>query len=295
MGSYNRKDALSFKLADADCNGEVNILDQLLIQRFVNGYPIENSCIGDYFGIFMDTLGDCLDNRLAPMNPITHFPGVPLQWSTQNISCSEGNTYEIKFSPKQSLRLKRIQGNIFMDSSLLKVNDFLLSEPNSLMRFSIGAQDVLFTGISKQPDSTISPEFIVRFTALKNFNLSDAINFKNISISPLAVDEQNTIHPISFNLDLINSDNTHQNVFSQVYAYPNPGKDWITISGTIPNTKRLHIELINALGTLVFTKEVKLHEAQMLEKINITIPGLYFLRLTTEKGIKWHQKLEIVR
>ncbi len=70
-----------------------------------------------------------------------------------------------------------------------------------------------------------------------------------------------------------------------VLVYPNPSSGSFSISGTINDTKDATIEIFNSLGQKIYTKDLIIENEKLNIQINLdTSPGIYMLRVTTERG-----------
>src|SRR5690606_25252061 len=68
-----------------------------------------------------------------------------------------------------------------------------------------------------------------------------------------------------------------------LYIFPNPNSGNFTISGIATANKSIHLEVVNAVGQVIYTGEVVPKSGTLNEQVNLgNVPdGIYLLRINT--------------
>ena len=74
-------------------------------------------------------------------------------------------------------------------------------------------------------------------------------------------------------------------------VYPNPNKGVFTLNVNTTNVKELNIQVLNAQGQVVYTKNNFKNIANVNEQIDLSnnAKGIYFINVTSDKGVKTHK------
>ncbi len=187
------------------------------------------------------------------------------------------DTIPFSFSATSTWSIQNRYAEVLFDSSIfINANKFYtvmtLREMNSLP-FFFSSEIMAFGLLSDKCTVTEHPKCL-----MNNIQWVELID-PNTHQPPAAL----TIFPIldtltypqdTFGLSKINSD-------VEINIYPNPAENELNVSSSIVITK---VEILNILGQVVFTKELKSKNT----KINISIlpKGNYITKIHTEKGVK---------
>ncbi len=83
---------------------------------------------------------------------------------------------------------------------------------------------------------------------------------------------------------------------SYLKVYPNPAKEYFALDYNIQDTyNELRIDIVDAIGKLVFSKKLIKQKTQELIDVQIYKPGLYFVNLVGDGRIIETQKLSIAK
>lgn len=95
-------------------------------------------------------------------------------------------------------------------------------------------------------------------------------------------------HTIGGNNEMI-SDISEATQALEIYVYPNPASDYVTLTAGDPNLDISNLQVVNLLGEVVYSKTEDLSLSTTILIDNFT-PGLYFIRLEVE-GVMMTKKI----
>ncbi|PCJ00860.1 MAG: hypothetical protein COB15_01950 [Flavobacteriales bacterium] len=186
---------------------------------------------------------------------------------TPELQLTAGITYDITFA-------YRARSANFPES---------LSMSIGMNRDSVSMTTVLFdsTNFSHNTYDTITVSHTAATTAsyfVGFFGYSSANQFA-IGVDDFSIDISTITTISSINKSIV------------LEAYPNPNSGVFTLNVNTTNIKELNIQVMNAQGQVVYTKNNFKNIANVNEQIDLSnnAKGIYFINVTSDKGVKTHK------
>lgn len=322
LGKSNFNQPYNFAFADSDCNREINILDIAQQYEFARGNLLNDSCVGQFKGLFIDKFGNVFGNPIqfnhsqpdtlamvlgtigklymekvghtaTKLNPIRVFDGDKLFLSTKNINCQSGQHYNIEFVMSDSMLYGGLQLNIPYDSSLL-ILDTIYSNLNLRSRDyhkSIGDAKIAWVNFSNPILGNIAPSLSLGFTAKKDFIISDAIRDDYQSISNFAMDNNFKVRPIKIDFSDINQNHEHASEANYILCFPNPTTENVSIVGKMEGTSNCTMDIYDAGGLLTNRQLINLSDGRIQHEIRFEHNGLYLVKIISDNGTTLTHKI----
>jgi hypothetical protein len=322
LGTSSFNQPYNFAFADSDCNGEINIIDIVQQYEFARGNLLNDSCVGQFKGLFIDKFGNVFGNPIQfnhsqpdtlamvlgtigelymekvghtakKLNPIRVFDGDKLFLSTKNINCQSGQHYNIEFVMSDSMLYSGLQLNIPYDSSLL-ILDTIYSNFNLRSRDyhkSIGDTKIAWVNIYNPKIGNIAPSLSLGFTAKTDFKLSDAIRDDYQSISNFAMDNNFKVRPIKIDFSDINQNHEHASNANYILCFPNPTTENVSLVGKLDGTLNCTLDIYDAGGLLTNRQLINLSDGRIQHEIRFEHNGLYLVKITGNNGTTLTHKI----
>lgn len=315
LGKSKFNQPYNFAFADSDCNGEINVIDIVQQYEFARGNLLNDSCVGQFKGLFIDKSGNIIGNSIQfnhsqpdtfgvvlstvgvlyreevghkafQQNPVREINGEKLFLSTKNINCQSGQHYNIEFVMSDSMLYSGIQFNISYDSSLL-ILDTIYSNLNLRSRDyhkSIGDTKIVWVNIYNPKIGNIAPRLSLGCTAKNDFKLSDAIRDDYQSISNFAMDNNSKVRPIKIDFSDINQNHEHASEANYILCFPNPTTENVSLVGKMEGASNCTMDIYDAGGLLTNRQLINLSDGRMQHEIRFEHNGLYLVKIMSDNG-----------
>ena len=322
LGKSKFNQPYNFAFADSDCNGEINVIDIVQQYEFARGNLLNDSCVGQFKGLFIDKSGNIIGNSIQfnhsqpdtfgvvlstvgvlyreevghkafQQNPVREINGEKLFLSTKNINCQSGQHYNIEFVMSDSMLYSGIQFNISYDSSLL-ILDTIYSNLNLRSRDyhkSIGDTKIVWVNIYNPKIGNIAPRLSLGCTAKNDFKLSDAIRDDYQSISNFAMDNNSKVRPIKIDFSDINQNHEHASEANYILCFPNPTTENVSLVGKMEGASNCTMDIYDAGGLLTNRQLINLSDGRIQHEIRFEHNGLYLVKIMSDNGTTLTHKI----
>lgn len=231
-----------------------NFVASLTIQEYRNGVLIGAMNRDMQFVVVSDTMNN------TPI--VSNMQTVP----TNNL----GHPY-VKIAPGQNYQLHLLASDQDLDDVVSMDaygEPFSLSNPSTFNYISTGNNNEIEGTFSWNPDVNqvrLEP-YIVVFRTTDNFFYCD--------------------ETVQFEVTFNTSDASVENKFELATIYPNPAKNTFTLPIILNKSEKIQIDIYNALGIMVSTKEINLSQGSHLLINNFNLEnGQYYINIVDESGI----------
>lgn len=231
-----------------------NFVASLTIQEYRNGVLIGAMNRDMQFVVVSDTM------NYTPL--VSNMQTVP----TNNL----GNPY-VKIAPGQNYQLHLLASDQDIDDIISMDaygETFSLSNPSNFNYIPTGNNNEIEGTFSWTPNISQVREapYSVVFRTTDNFFYCD--------------------ETVQFEVTLNTSDLVVENKFELATIYPNPAKNTFTLPVILNKSEKIQIDIYNALGVMVSTKEINLSQGSHLLINNFNLEnGQYYINVVDESGI----------